>query len=54
MTYQYGQGFEKDLKSLVKLLYKEYDSSDFDPKWFEKEINKIIKYNKKGGLCRTS
>ena len=45
MTYQYGQGFEKDLKSLGDLIKKEYDSSDFDPSFVEEEIKKILKYN---------
>lgn len=44
MTYQYGQGFEKDLKSLVDLVKKE-NTIDFDPTWLESEISKILKYN---------
>lgn len=46
MTYQYGQGFEKDLNALSKLFKNEFDSSDFDPEWLADEIKKIIKYNK--------
>jgi len=46
MTFQYGNGFEKDLKSLAKWIKKEYDSNDFDPSSIEDEINKILKYNK--------
>ena len=45
MPYQYGHGFEKDLKSLVKLIKKEY-TIDFDPEFLDQEIKKIIKYNK--------
>ena len=45
MSYDYGQGFEKDLQSLVKLVKKE-NTIDFDPKWLDDEIKKIIKYNK--------
>jgi len=44
MPYQYGQGFEKDLKSLVKLIKKE-NTIDFDPQFLDDEIKKIIKYN---------
>lgn len=45
MTYQYGQGFEKDLKSLVDLINKS-DTFDFDSTFLDNEVNKIIKYNK--------
>ncbi len=45
MPYQYGQGFEKDLKSLVKLVKKE-NTIDFDSQFLEDEVAKIIKYNK--------
>jgi len=45
MAYQYGQGFEKDLESLAKLIKNEYDMSDFDPQFLEIEIKKIIKFN---------
>ncbi len=46
MSYQYGQGFEKDLKSLFKLVKKEGSSIDFDGEFVATEIQKIIKYNK--------
>lgn len=45
MPYQYGQGFPKDLKSLVKLMNKG-STIDFDPAFLEEEIKKILKYNK--------
>lgn len=45
MPYQYGQGFENDLKSLGDLIKKEYDITDFDPSFVEKEIKKILTYN---------
>ena len=46
MTYQYGQGFEKDLQALLKLVRKEGNSLDFDGEFVEGEITKILKYNK--------
>jgi len=45
MPYQYGQGFEKDLNSLVKLIKKDF-TIDFDPTFLEDEVKKILKYNK--------
>ena len=45
MPYQYGQGFPKDLRSLVKMIKKE-NTIDFDPAFLEEEIKKILKYNK--------
>ncbi len=46
MPYQYGNGFEEDLRSLSKWIKKEYDPNDFNPSLVEDEINKILKYNK--------
>ncbi len=46
MSYQYGQGFEKDLKSLLKLVKKEGNSIDFDGEFVATELKKILKYNK--------
>lgn len=46
-TYNYGQGFVKDIRSLVKLIKKE-NTIDFDPQFLANEVKKIIKYNK---LC---
>ena len=48
MDYQYGQGFVKDIRALVRNVIKDYDMSDFDPQFLRVQINKIIKYNK---LC---
>jgi len=45
MSYQYGQGFEKDLKSFLKVIKNE-NSIDFDPDYVTTEIEKILKYNK--------
>lgn len=42
--YQYGQGFENDLNSLLKLVRKE--SADIDGFSLQIEVKKIIKYNK--------
>ncbi len=53
MSYQYGQGFENDLKSLVKLVKKE-NTIDFDPTWLDGEIKKIIKYNVQKIIIRDS
>lgn len=46
MTYQYGQGFEKDLQAFLKLVKKEGNSIDFDGEFVKGEIKKILKYNK--------
>jgi len=48
--YQYGQGYDKDLKSLLKLVKKE--SENIDPYTLVKEIKKIIKFNKFQSLPR--
>ena len=45
MTYQYGQGFDKDLKSFLKVIKNE-NSIDFDNDYVTTEIKKILKYNK--------
>jgi len=45
LTYQYGQGFEKDLKSFLKVIKNE-SSIDFDADYVTTEIKKILKYNK--------
>ena len=48
MTYQYGQGFVRDIRAVLRDLVKNYDMTDFDPEFLRKQVNKIIKYNK---LC---